>query len=194
MKAIELPVFVATRRKTAPRLASAARALLVASLPLALVACDEASEIETNTAATEPAAKKPELPRIKWLDAKAPASPERWLASREAKADLEENHPAVAAIRSDLETARAHFGETQRMIANRAVQLEQMLAGEGIEEHAPELITILSGAASEPRSREGFGSLCQYYFNLRKQGLDRETALDQLKKTSLLDADNRRAG
>lgn len=194
VKAIGLPGFVSTRRKGAPRHFGIARALLLAALPLALVACDEAADIETTTAATEQAPKKPELPRIKWLDAKSAASPERWLASREAKADLDENDPAVAAIRTDLEAARAHFGESQRMIANRAVQLEEMLAGVGIEEHAPELIPLLSGAASEPRSREGFGSLCQYYFNLRKQGLDREGALAQLKQTSLFDADNRQAG
>lgn len=170
-------------------------ALALAALPLALVACDEATDIETNSAATEQAPKKAELPRIKWLDAKSAASPEQWLASREAKADLGENDPAVVAIRANLEAARAHFGESQRMIANRAVQLEEMLAGVGIDEHAPELIPLLSRAATEPRSREGFGSLCQYYFNLRKQGLNREAALEQLMKTSLLDADNnRRAG
>jgi hypothetical protein len=169
-------------------------AILLAALPLALIGCDEAAEIEISTAGTEQAPKKPELPRIKWLDAKAASSPERWLASREAHADLDDSNPSVAAIRSDLAAAQAHFGESQRMIANRAVQLEEMLAAEGISEHAPELITLLSRAAKEPRSREGFGSLCQHYFNLRKQGLNREAALEQLKKTSLLDVHNTRAG
>jgi hypothetical protein len=83
--------------------------------------------------------------------------------------------------------AAHRFGDPPRMIANRAVQLEAMLASAGISESAPELIVSLS-EISEERPREGFGSLCQHYFNLRKQGLDREAALAQLKSRSGLEA------
>ncbi len=34
-------------------------------------------------------------------------------------------------------------------------------------------------------TKEGFGSLCQHYFNLRQQGVGREAALRQLKEARL---------
>ena len=121
-----------------------------------------------ETATTQQTPKRPELPRIKWLDAHSTITPEQWLASREAKVDLDENDPAVVALRVKLNEAAQRFGDATRMIANRAVQLEEMLAEEGITEHAPELIETLSSTATETRQREGFGSLTQHYFNLRK--------------------------
>jgi hypothetical protein len=158
-------------------------ALLFATGLSLLPGCEEATMPETAT--TQQTPKRPELPRIKWLDAHSTITPEQWLASREAKVDLDENDPAVVALRVKLNEAAQRFGDATRMIANRAVQLEEMLAEEGITEHAPELIETLSSTATETRQREGFGSLTQHYFNLRKTGVDREVALEQLKKTSV---------
>ena len=94
-------------------------------------------------------------------------------------------------MRVELDQAAKHFHDPPRMIANRAVQLEEMLAANGIEEGAPELIQILSSATADTNLKQGFGSVCQHYFNLRQQGIDREGALEQLKQTSLLGpADN----
>ncbi len=156
--------------------------LLAAGL-LLLAGCEDTAPPETAT--TQQIPKRPELPRIKWLDAHSEIMPEQWLASREAKTDLDENDPAVVALRTKLKDAARRFGDAARMIANRAVQLEEMLAEEGISEHAPELIDCLSSAATRSRQREGFGSLTQHYFNLRKTGVDRDAALEQLKKTSV---------
>jgi hypothetical protein len=124
------------------------------------------------------------LPRIEWLDQRDKTHPEVWLASREANADLDEKDPTVVALKTNLDAAAHHFHDAPRMIANRAVQLETMLAAEGIEEHAPALIDSLTATAGARQMREGFGAMCQHYYYLRKQGLNREAALAQLKDTS----------
>jgi hypothetical protein len=136
---------------------------------------------------TPEAARGPALAHIEWLGERDTTTPERWLASRQAKSDLDEKDQEVISMRERLKVAAHRFGDPPRMIANRAVQLEAMLASAGISESAPELIVSLS-EISEERPREGFGSLCQHYFNLRKQGLDREAALAQLKSRSGLEA------
>jgi hypothetical protein len=171
-------------REGALRLAT--RVTMLALVPVLMPGCEEASAPDVATTAAEQATKGPELPRLKWLDAHNRNTPERWLASREAKVDLDENDPAVLDLRIKLNEAAQRFGDATRMIANRAVQLEEMLAEEGISEHAPELIETLSSTATALRQREGFGSLSQHYFNLRKQGVGREVALQQLKKASVL--------
>lgn len=167
------------------------RAALLAFIALiALVAggCDDATDPNTiGAVAPDVAPKKPVLPRVKWLDQRNETAPEVWLASREAHADLDEADPAVLALKANLDIAARRFHDPARMIANRAVQLEDMLAAEGVEEHAPALIQMLTEAAGGRDAREGFGAMCQHYFYLRKQGLDREAALSQLKQTSALE-------
>lgn len=143
--------------------------------------CDQAPEPE---ATAPPARASSTLARIKWLDSHGTVTPERWLASRAVQADLEDSDPRVAAMHTKLNRAAQHFGDPPRMIANRAVQLEEMLAAQGIEESAPELIAQLTSAVSESGPEEGFGSVCQHYFNLRQQGVGRDAALTQLMRTS----------
>lgn len=156
--------------------------LVLALLPPFGAACDVATEPEVSAPASTPEASHgPAVSRIKWLGERDAVTPERWLASREAKTDLADKDQAVLSMRERLVAAAHRFGDPPRMIANRAVQLEEMLAGAGIVESAPELIVSLSSATSDSRPNAGFGSLCQYYFNLRKQGLDREAALKQLR-------------
>ena len=165
------------------------RAGLIVLLPLLGLGCDDAPEAETTPTAT-PApqqAADPSLLRIKWLDANSGISPERWLASRAAHANLPESAPEVEDIREELNQAAEQFRDPPRMIANRAVQLEEMLAAQGIVESAPELIQLLAAATEHTGLKEGFGSVCQHYFNLRQQGIGREAALEQLKQTSQLD-------
>jgi hypothetical protein len=65
-----------------------------------------------------------------------------------------------------------------------------MLAGRGIEESAPELIDLLSEATAQTGLKQGFGAVCQHYFNLHQQGIGRDAALEQLKGTSLLEPGN----
>jgi hypothetical protein len=173
--------------KPPQRSAVVLRAGLVALLPLIGLGCDESPEPQTSTATPAPQhVAQASLPQIKWLDANDGVTPERWLASRAANADLPETAPQVTALRTKLDSAAEHFRDPPRMIANRAVQLEGMLAANGIEESAPELIQLLSAATADTGLKEGFGAVCQHYFNLRQQGADRDAALEQLKRTSFL--------
>ncbi len=166
--------------------------MVVASLFAA--GCEDETDTTPARNVSAETPKPASLPRIKWLDLRDPTAPERWLASREAKADLDDDAPGVVALRTDLALAAQRFREPPRMIANRAVQLEEMLAAMGIVEHAPELVVLLSSAVTDGRPHDGFGAIAQHYYNLRKQGLDRETALAQLKETSLLDTQSIRRG
>lgn len=175
-----------TRSSPLPALAAlAARSLALALLGVLVLGCDDVTESEAPVTATPQASRAPALPRIKWLDADGGVTPERWLASREAQADLEETDPSVTAMQRALDAAAKQFSDPPRMIANRAVQLEEMLAAQGIDESAPELIESLSRAAARADRKEGFGSVCQHYFYLRKQGVGREAALRQLKEAQL---------
>jgi len=163
---------------------------LLALLPLFWLGCDEAPEPQATATPSQQTAEHPAIPQIKWLDANKGITPERWLASRAAHADLTESDPKVEAMRAELNEAAERFRDPPRMIANRAVQLQGMLAAQGIDERAPELIKLLSSAALIGGPKEGFGSVCQHYFNLRQQGVGRDAALEQLKETSLLGEDN----
>ena len=66
------------------------------------------------------------------------------------------------------------------MIANRAVQLEGMLAGVPASEKALDLIESLTAVVGS--RAESFGAICQQYYNLRSSGLGREEALSDLKQ------------
>lgn len=168
----------------------AARVCLLGLLPLLGLGCEDASSPEAATTAATQKEDTPALPRIKWLDAHANVTPQQWLASRAAHADLSESDPKVEEMRSELNTAAKHFGDPPRMIANRAVQLEGMLAAKGIEESAPDLIKLLSSATSATGPKQGFGAVCQHYFNLRQQGVGRDAALQQLREANHLRPNN----
>jgi hypothetical protein len=146
---------------------------------LMLAACGEEPEAtpEAN-AAPEPRIAIYQLDRLKMTDR---VSPELWLASRQARRDLPEDHPNVIRHRHILDVASRRFRDYPRMIANRAVQLEDMLKQKKLPEPAARLIVRLSGVPGETRYVESFGALCQQYFNLRMQGLDQEEALMILK-------------
>jgi hypothetical protein len=188
-----------SRRKLAARperslFGMAAKAVTAVLLALLAAGCDEAVEPTIAPPAAIEAPKGPALARIKWLDQHDNIAPEQWLASREAGADLTAADPAVAAMRTTLAEAAKRFSDPPRMIANRAVQLESMLAAKGITEHAPELIRSLTAAVTGVQAVEGFGTTCQHYFILRQQGLNRDAALGQLKGRAALTPPPGRAG
>ncbi len=110
--------------------------------------------------------------------------PELWLASRQAGSDLAMDDARVVALKEVLDDASRSFREYPRMIANRAVQLEEMLQEKNMGEPAPELVAELSRAVGPERNVESFGALCGQYFNLRMQGLDRQQALKVLASES----------
>ncbi len=115
-----------------------------------------------------------------WLGLDDETPPEEWLVQRREKSVTQVGPHKVNAARVLLEEASQRFGDQSRMIANRAVQLEQMLAQKGYDEDAMALIETLMHVAPGSKPTGGFASICQYYFNLRVQGLDREQALSVL--------------
>lgn len=158
------------------------RSLLLCWLALVIVACDEQPEAETATPErvdserVDPARPAAVIAAKPWLDVRDRTPPEQWLASREAGVDVPPSTPQVAELRALIAQADRRYGETPRMIANRAVQLEAMLAERGIEETARRVIEglIVVGREDEPRN---FGETGQHYFNIRTTGMSREDAL-----------------
>lgn len=149
---------------------------------IALTACSEPAEGSTATGTPpRPQVAVYQMPHLTALDR---VHPEHWLASRQAGRDLPPDDPSVASMRQLLDTAGRRFRDFPRMVANRAVQLEEMLAEKNIAEPAPQLVAMFSNAAGEARNVESFGAFCQHYFNLRMQGLDQQKALRTLKDGS----------
>ncbi|MEZ0212600.1 MAG: hypothetical protein ACAH27_06585 [Xanthobacteraceae bacterium] len=154
------------------------RTLLLGFAALALAGCF--GESEPDAAARERVAPPDGAARKAWLDPADPLDPALWLASREAGRDVARDAAAVLRWKALLTDADARFGETDRMIANRAAQLEGMLREIGARESAHDIVTLFLPLAA-PGSRRGFSDLCQHYFNLRSQGATSEAALATLR-------------
>lgn len=154
------------------------RALLGSLLALPLAGCSGESEPETRERVATPASDA--VAKRAWLDPVDKIEPAVWLASREAGHDVAPGAPSVVAWQARLDAADARFGETDRMIANRAAQLETMLGEIGVRESASQIVDAFMPFA-EKGSRRGFSDLCQHYYNLRKQGLSQPEALAALK-------------
>ncbi|MGD9541996.1 hypothetical protein [Methylocystis sp.] len=112
-----------------------------------------------------------------WLRATDHMEPALWLAQREAGAAVHERDAAVERIRAALLSARAHFLETDRMLANRTAQVSQMLAADGHAEDFAQLINALVEVAATAGQKQTYGELCQHYYNLRHSGVEREDSL-----------------
>ncbi|WP_428030209.1 hypothetical protein [Ancylobacter sp.] len=161
---------------------SFARVLLGAVLAFALAGCPGEREPERRERVATPAGDS--VAGKTWLQPTDDTAPELWLASREAGGDVTVTDPATKNWRGILDEVDGRFGESDRMIANRAVQLETMLSEIGIRESAREIIADFSGLAAKG-SRAGFSDLCQHYYNLRVQGRDRAAALAALRGESV---------
>jgi hypothetical protein len=115
-----------------------------------------------------------------WLTREDDVKPEVWLIEHQAKSGAapasDEGH-----VRLALDEAAQKFRDSPRMIANRAVQLQNMLKAEGQDETAIALITGLNGAIASGRI-ESFGAAGEKYYNMRKSGLSSEQALTSLSK------------
>lgn len=151
-----------------------AAAILTAVL---VAACDD--EAETVRRNEPVAASDAETAAPAWLALDDPVAPEVWMASRAAGRTLDGDDAEVADYGRLLREAAARFNETPRMIANRTVQLEAMLAERGIDESTRVLV---AGFLDRPAGavRGDYGALCQHYFNLRATGVDRDAALAAL--------------
>ncbi len=108
-------------------------------------------------------------------------APGDWLIAREMKSGAKLAPGDADQLRRSLVEASARFKDTPRMIANRAVQLEQMLKDQGSNETASVLIGGLTRAIA-PGRIESFGAAGQQYYNMRKAGLSSERAFDELSK------------
>ncbi|RUP11218.1 hypothetical protein [Hyphomicrobium sp.] len=116
-----------------------------------------------------------------WLSMQDETAPGDWLIAREMKSGAKLLPDDADKLRQSLAEASARFKDSPRMIANRAVQLEQMLKDEGSDETASVLIGGLTKAVA-PGRIESFGAAGQQYYNMRKAGLSRERAFDELSK------------
>jgi len=155
---------------------------ILIALGVTLSGCGEepAQEVATPPAPVNSA--PPASHQLDWLRQTDPIAPEQWLASRQVRRDLDLYDPEVGTMRQTLEVAAMRFRDHPRMIANRAVQLEEMLKEKHIDESAPAIIATLSEVPGSKRYLESFASLTQQYYNLRMDGLDREQAIEALKK------------
>lgn len=156
------------------RAAALALSCLVAG---GLAGCgDEAPNSATRTAAGDTAPHK-----IAWLETGSALSPAQWLASRGEPAPLSVSDPRVKQVEEQLGAARLVYHESERMIANRAVQLSDMLHAISINESPTTIIADLTRVAGAVDQTEGFGAISQYYYNLRAASTSRLDALATLK-------------
>jgi hypothetical protein len=155
----------------------------LALLVLVVSGCSDQTEPAAPAPAPPPAV---EIHQLEWLRVTDHVQPDLWLASRAAHRDLSADDQQVADIRRKLDLAALRYRDHPRMIANRAVQLEGMLAERQLSEPAPRLIDLLTTIAGETRHVESFGALCQQYYNLRLEGLDQAQALETLKHRNSL--------
>jgi hypothetical protein len=153
---------------------------LWAAIGLTLAACDREEEPRPLQAQQFGEAQETSGP-ASWLGAQNRTPPATWLASRTAKGDLGPEHPLVKECQRLLQEASKRFEEEPRMIANRAAQLEAMLASNGVNETAKSIIEAFINNVSQERII-GFSQMCQHYYNLRLAGRSREEALNALRK------------
>ncbi|WP_026597096.1 hypothetical protein [Methylobacterium sp. 77] len=154
-------------------------------LPLALSACDRGEESSTREANTEDqavVATKSDADVPTWLSHTDPMEPARWLASRETGTPAPEVGSQTEHLRHSLARAKESFIEDPRMIANRTVQLGEMLAEAGKPEPYADLLDGLEEVAAATHRKQLFGEMCQHYYNTRQQGADRTSALSRLNE------------
>ena len=149
---------------------------LLLVLALGVAACDggepaqEATVVATKSDAEVPA----------WLSPTDGMEPALWLARREPGQPAADVHVRSDHLRHSLARTAEIFIEDPRMIANRTVQLGQMLAEAGAPETYADLLDGLEEAAAPTHRKQLYGELCQHYYNLRQQGLDRAQTLARL--------------
>lgn len=144
----------------------------------AVSGCDDAESPRRATNETS-VAQVDDQP-TEWLDHKSSLSPAEWLVRRRDGGGPEFD-ARVASVEKDLSRAHAIFRESQRMIANRAVQLEGMLRELGAKEDAASILADIMSIPGEVGQTEGFGAVTQHYYILRSNKTDREQALAMLK-------------
>ncbi|MCJ2083413.1 hypothetical protein [Methylobacterium sp. J-090] len=160
-----------------------ARITIVLCLAAGLAACDKPEEPGEAARAPEEqtvVATKSDADIPTWLSPTDPMEPARWLARRELGRPAPEVGSGADHLRHSLARAREAFIEDPRMVANRTVQLGQMLAEAGTPEPYADLLDGLAAVAAVTARKQLYGELCQQYYNTRRQGADRATTLARL--------------
>jgi len=159
---------------------TACGAAVVTTAAALLTACGE-----DHAAVSEPQAVEADSQashKTTWLEVESGLSPEQWLASHKEETLRTGSDPIVRRVGSLLDEAHRLYRESQRMIANRTVQIEGMLQAQGQPDDAIGILEDLSQVPGEVGQTEGFGAIGQHYVNLRGGGLDRVAALAELKR------------
>ncbi len=114
-----------------------------------------------------------------WLPHTDATTPAVWLARHAEGDDREADAAAIARAARTLEAAARAYTDPPRMLANRAVQLRQMLDDLAPAEDA---VTLLDALAAMPVGHGGrdVATDVQHYANLRRQGHDHADALTRL--------------
>ncbi len=152
---------------------------IVAAAMLAISACGDETPREASS--TPPSAKSEAPHEAKGLDVKNPLTPAQWLASRGEAQARSVGDAKVAEIDANLDMAHRVYRESERMIANRAMQVSDMLKAAGVEEGADDVLADLAAVVGETGQTEGFGAVAQMYHNLRTSGVSRADALAALR-------------
>jgi hypothetical protein len=154
-----------------------AKAIILAGVCALLAVCGEERRSAQQDDVIEPDDRRTS---DVWLRANDHTEPALWLARREAGSAVGERDPAVERIRAALLSARAHFLESERMLANRTAQVGEMLAADGNAEDFAQLINALVEVAASAGQKQTYGELCQHYYNLRHSGVEHGEALRML--------------
>lgn len=169
----------AAPRRRHHRGGSKALAPIALGLSLALAACSDEPPIESKSALKGTSATAP--PKRQWLEIHSATRPAQWVLDWRAPKDRAPSDKELERVEKSLAAAHAIYRESERMIANRAVQLEQMLAKLGVEESAANILEDIASVAGEIGQTEGFGAVSQHYYILRSSRHDRADALALLK-------------
>lgn len=151
---------------------------LCASLLVANCSDDES---DRQKPADQPSAAASTSSDKRWMHVDNKLTPAQWLVSQGLDQPKPVNDPDVRNAAATLQEANRLYRESERMIANRAVQLEHMLREIGVQENATSILTDLTRVAGEVGQTEGFGALSQQYFNIRASRIEREPALAELR-------------
>lgn len=153
---------------------------IAAGLALLAAACSDDEPANPADKAAEKGAPSA-AHREAWLQHNSKITPAQWLASRHEAELRPVNDPAVVQIAQTLDRANRLYRESERMIANRSAQLEDMLRDLKITESAVTILNDLTAVAGEIGQTEGFGAVSQHYFNLRSGNQSRDAALATLR-------------
>lgn len=174
-----------------PALALAPALALLGSIAAPLAACDRGEEQSRDEQTVVARTAEAELPH--WLQPTDGTDPARWLAGREAGRALPASAEPVQTMRKALDEARPGFIEDPRMIANRTVQLGEMLSEIGKPEGYRSLIAGFGEvAARRGRHKSLYGEMCQHYYNTRARGLGHADALKELAEHEVRPAEGPR--